>query len=63
MIFRPALITDIPEIQIFRHTEKKNTLSDPNLVTNADCEDFITRRGKDWVCEVNGKVIGFLLWI
>jgi len=59
MIYREALITDIPQIQVVRHTVKENTLSNPALVTDADCEDFITLRGKGWVCEINGEVIGF----
>ena len=59
MIFREALITDIPEIQIVRHTVKENTLSNPKLVTDADCEDFITNRGKGWVCVINGQIVGF----
>lgn len=59
MIYREAQLTDIPKIQVVRHTVKENTLSNPALVTDTDCEDFITRRGKGWVCEINGEVIGF----
>ncbi|PWS30317.1 GNAT family N-acetyltransferase [Pedobacter paludis] len=59
MIYRQAEIRDIPQIQIVRHTVKENTLSNPALVTDADCEDFITKRGRGWVCEVNGDVVGF----
>jgi GNAT superfamily N-acetyltransferase len=29
------------------------------LVTDADCEEYITVRGKGWVCEVDKKIIGF----
>lgn len=59
MIFRETRLTDIPAIQIVRHTVKENILSDPALVTDKDCEEFITQRGKGWVCEVDGKVVGF----
>lgn len=59
MIYRHAKISDIPQIQIVRHTVKENTLSNPALVTDADCEEFLTQRGKGWVCEVNGAVVGF----
>lgn len=58
MIFREARISDIPQIQIVRHSVKENILSDPSLVTDRDCEEFITVRGKGWVCEVDGKVVG-----
>jgi len=59
MIYRQAEISDIPQIQIVRHTVKENTLSNPALVTDADCEEFITQRGKGWVCEINGVIAGF----
>lgn len=34
-------------------------LSNPALVSDADCEEFITRRGKGWVCEIDGLIVGF----
>ncbi len=61
MIFREAKTTDIPAMQIVRHTVKENILSDPALVTDKDCEEFITQRGKGWVCEVDGVVVGFAI--
>jgi GNAT superfamily N-acetyltransferase len=36
-------------------------LSDPALVTDSDCEEFITVRGKGWVCEVDGTIVGFAI--
>jgi len=59
MIYREAKTTDIPQIQIVRHTVKENTLSNPTLVTDADCEAFITQRGKGWVCEIDNQIVGF----
>ncbi|MGN7990700.1 GNAT family N-acetyltransferase [Pedobacter sp. 22226] len=59
MIFRFAKTTDIAAMQIVRHTVKENILSDPALVTDKDCEEFIIERGKGWVCEVDGEVVGF----
>lgn len=61
MIFRTATLSDIPEIQIVRHTVKENVLSNPALVTDADCADFICRRGRGWVCEVDGQIVGFAI--
>ncbi len=46
MIFREAQTNDIKQIQIVRHTVKENVLSDPALVTDKDCEEFLTVRGK-----------------
>jgi hypothetical protein len=46
---------------VVRHSVKENILSDPALVTNKDCEDYITVRGKGWVCEIDHSVIGFAI--
>lgn len=59
MIFREAKIEDIPQIQIIRNTVKENALSDPNLVTDKDCEEFLFERGKGWVCEIDNQIVGF----
>jgi GNAT superfamily N-acetyltransferase len=59
MIFREAWVSDIPQIQIVRNSVKENVLSDPALVTDKDCEEFLTVRGKGWVCEIDGVIVGF----
>ncbi len=61
MIFREATITDIPQIQIVRNAVKENTLSNPALVTDEDCVEFMTVRGKGWVCEVAQQIVGFAI--
>ena len=59
MIFREAVIKDIPQIQIVRNSVKENMLSNPALITDEDCATFITQRGKGWVCEMNDRIVGF----
>lgn len=61
MIFREAQIADIPQIQIVRHAVKENILSNPALVTDDDCKEFITVRGKGWVCEIENTIAGFAI--
>lgn len=61
MICREAIIQDIPQIQVVRNSVKENILSDPNLVTDADCEVFLTQRGKGWVCEIAQQIVGFAI--
>lgn len=61
MIFREATVADIPQIQVVRNAVKENMLSDPGLVSDRDCEEFITRRGKGWVCEIDNTVVGFAI--
>jgi GNAT superfamily N-acetyltransferase len=61
MIFREAQIADILQIQIVRNSVKENMLSNPALVPDSDVEDYITRRGRGWVCEVDRTIIGFAI--
>jgi GNAT superfamily N-acetyltransferase len=61
MTIREAKIEDIKQIQIVRNAVKENTLSNPSLVTDEDCQEFITIRGKGWVCEVENKIVGFAI--
>lgn len=61
MTFREATTADIPQLQIIRHSVKENILSDPGLVTDDLCALYLTERGKGWVCEVDGQVVGFAI--
>ncbi len=61
MIFREARIEDIIEMQVVRNSVKENVLSDPSLVTDKDCQDYISIRGKGWVCEINDSIVGFAI--
>jgi GNAT superfamily N-acetyltransferase len=59
MIFREARKEDVSQLMVVRLAVKENTLSDPLLVTDTDCERYLFKRGKGWVCEEQGKVLGF----
>lgn len=61
MTIREAQIDDIKQIQRVRNAVKENVLSNPNLVTDQDCEEFITTRGKGWVCEIDKQIVGFAI--
>jgi len=61
MIFREATTADIPQIQLVRNSVKENTLSNPALVTDQDCIEFLTVRGKGWVCEIADQIVGFAI--
>ncbi len=61
MIFREAQAADIAAIQWVRNSVKENTLSNPALVSDKDVEDYITHRGKGWVCEINDTIAGFAI--
>jgi GNAT superfamily N-acetyltransferase len=61
MIYREAEISDIAQIQFVRHAVKENRLSDPALVPDKDVEEYMTERGKGWVCEMDKKIVGFAI--
>ncbi len=59
MTFREAQVTDIKQLQIVRNLVKENVLSSPELVKDKDCEEFLSVRGKGWVCLADDCVVGF----
>lgn len=59
MTIREATVNDIKQIQIVRNSVTENTLSDPSFVTDEDCAEFLTVRGKGWVCEIENEIVGF----
>ena len=61
MNIRNAEIKDIYQIQVVRNLVKENQLSDPALVPDSDVADYITSRGKGWVCEIDGEIVGFAI--
>jgi GNAT superfamily N-acetyltransferase len=61
MEIREALITDIPQMSAVRLAVKENALSNPALVTEQDYVDYLSQRGKGWVCEEDGKLVGFAI--
>lgn len=58
-MYREAKIEDIKQIQVVRNSVKENALSNPALVSDKDCEEFLTVRGKGWVCEIDNTIVGF----
>ena len=61
MIFREAILADIPQIQIVRNSVKENALSSPALVTDEDCKNYLLHRGKGWVCEIENRIVAFAI--
>jgi GNAT superfamily N-acetyltransferase len=61
MRFRQAEKNDILQIQRVRHSVNENILSDPALVTDADCAEYLEIRGRGWVCEIQQEIVGFAI--
>jgi len=58
-VFREATPDDIKEIQIIRNSVTENVLSNPDLVTDELCLEYLTARGKGWVCVGKVNILGF----
>ncbi len=62
MIYREALLSDIPGMSRVRLSVLENRLSNPGLVTEQDYADHLTSLGKGWVAEdASGNVSGFAI--
>jgi GNAT superfamily N-acetyltransferase len=61
MIFREAFKKDITRMHAIRTAVRENALSDPARITAADYEEFLFKRGKGWVCEVDELIVGFAI--
>lgn len=58
---REAQIADIPRMSAIRLAVRENVLNNPALVTYDDYVEYLTRRGKGWVAEMGGQIVGFAI--
>ena len=61
MVIREATPEDIPALHTIRISVKENVLHNPDLVTNRHYQDFLTQKGKGWLCCLEDKVAGFVI--
>ncbi len=59
MKFRTATESDIPVIMQIRLAVKENMLSNPAVITVQMCVDYLEKLGRGWVCEIDGRIVGF----
>lgn len=57
--FRAAVTTDIAAMSVVRLAVRENRLSNPDRITPAMYADHLGPLGQSWVCEVDGKIVGF----
>ena len=59
MTYRLAVPGDIAAMSAIRLAVTENVLSDPSKVTAQMYRDYMDTLGRAWVCEADGKVVGF----
>jgi GNAT superfamily N-acetyltransferase len=59
LLFRKAVVADIPALFEVRMAVTENVLSDPSKVTPEIFADYLSASGKGWLCEDEGRAIGF----
>ena len=58
---RPARAEDWDAVMALRLSVAENRLSDPSRVTEAMYRDYILARGRGWVAEEGGTILGFCI--
>ena len=58
---RKAENDDVKQIQIVRNSVLENQLSDPSKITDEDCINYMTERGRGWVSTIDENVVGFAI--
>jgi GNAT superfamily N-acetyltransferase len=61
MIIREAQVADIEQMHSVRMSVVENILPGAGLITVADYEDFLTRRGRGWVCQMEDTIAGIAI--
>ena len=61
MLIREARVIDVPPMMEVRFAVKENVLRNRALVIEDVSIDYLTRRGKGWVAEVAGRIVGFAI--
>jgi GNAT superfamily N-acetyltransferase len=57
---RPALASDIPDMQRIRHAVRENRLVS-RMIRDREVQEAIENRGRGWVVEVSGEVVAFAI--
>ena len=61
MHIRVASEADIPEMHRIRLSVRENPLTKPLLVQPEHYRSMLTERGRGWVAEVEGRIVGFAI--
>ena len=59
--YRRAVPDDVPDLMEIRFAVRENVLSNLALVTPEIVADYLVRRGCGWICEEDGRALGFAI--
>ena len=59
--FREAGIDDVAGLHAVRISVKENILNNPALASESDYINYLTNRGKGWLCEIESDIIAFAI--
>lgn len=58
MTIRVAVEADIPAMHRVRTSVRENALRDPESISREDYRRMLSREGRGWVCEADGRIVG-----
>jgi ribosomal protein S18 acetylase RimI-like enzyme len=61
MTIREARLSDIPEMHALRLSVRENALNNPSSVTHEHYLSLLTGKGRGFVCEEDGEIVGFAI--
>ena len=61
MLIRTASESDISDMHRIRLSVRENRLADPSAVQPDDYRPLLRERGRGWVAEVDGRIVGFAI--
>ncbi len=61
LTIREARLSDIPEMHALRLSVRENALNNPSSVTHEHYERLLTGKGRGFVCENDGEIVGFAI--
>jgi len=59
LALRRATVADIPAMSRIRLAVRENALSNPARITEAMYRDYLDARGRGWVAQLAGEIVGF----
>ncbi len=60
-VIREIQLKDITALHKIRVSVQENILPDPSMISEDEYAEFLTSRGKGWLCEIKNEIAGFAI--